>query len=282
MAAGIRLVVSDVDGTLLDPAGVVSRGTLEALGGLRHAGVMFALATSRRWTGTVPLAQQLGLAAPLILYDGALIREYPSGEMLGADALDPASAQLAAEALAAHGLQPIAQYCDSRGEYLRVAESATHPEWTEEYLERFASQTRRVRLDLLSDQDVGPLRLVAFGPISVLRRAAVALAHLHVGRQLLLAGSYGLAELTIFSRSASKGAALARIVEYYGMSLEETLAVGDGLNDISMLRAAGLGVAMGHAPRRVRAAAHAVTASNEEDGLALAIGRYVLATAGAG
>ena len=58
--------------------------------------------------------------------------------------------------------------------------------------------------------------------------------------------------------------------------LDETMAIGDGANDISMLRAAGVGVAMGQAPRRVRAIADAVTTSNAEDGLARAIEQYAL------
>jgi hypothetical protein len=109
-----------------------------------------------------------------------------------------------------------------------------------------------------------------------LRRAAVALAHIYAGRQLLLTGSYGLAELTVFARTASKGGALIHLAEHFGIALGETLAIGDGLNDVSMLRAAGLGVAMGQAPRRVRAVANAATASNAEDGFALALDRYVL------
>jgi HAD superfamily hydrolase (TIGR01484 family) len=276
MAGGIRLVVSDVDGTLLDPAGAMTPRTHVALARLRQAGVTFALATSRRWTGAVPVAQQLDFAAPLILYDGALIREFPSGEVLRADTLEASSAHMAAVVLAAHGLQPIAQYCDATGEHLRVAETAKHPEWTEDYLPRFAAQIMFVGLDRLCDWNQAPLRVVAFGPISVLRRAAVALAHLHAGRQLLLTGSYGMAELTIFARTVSKGSALVHLAELFGIALEETLAIGDGLNDVSMLRVAGLGVAMGHAPRRVRAAADIATASNEEDGFALALERYVL------
>ncbi len=276
MVTSIRLVASDVDGTLLDPNGEMTPRTRETLVRLQQAGVTFALATSRRWTGAIPVAQQLDFTAPLILYDGALIREFPSGDVLRAETLDRDRAQMATEVLAAHEVQPIAQYCDATGEYLRVADSAKHPEWTDDYLTRFATQIRYVGLDQLCEWDPAPLRVVAFGPVTVLRRAAVALAHIHAGRQLLLTGSYGMAELTVFARMVSKGDALAHIAEHYSVTLRESLAIGDGLNDISMLRAAGLGVAMGHAPRRVRAVADAITASNEEDGFALALERYVL------
>ncbi len=277
MSERFRLVASDVDGTLLDPKGEVSARSRAALDGLVRERVVFALATSRRWTGALPIAQKLGFDLSLILYDGALIREYPGGEVLRADTLAPAHGQLAAEIMAEHALQPIAQYCDSTGEYLRVATTAPHPEWTDDYLIRFGNQARLVPLGQLCLWEAAPLRVVAFGPLSVLRRAAVALARVQAGRQLLLTGSYGMAELTVFSPTASKGSALVHLAERFDITLEQTLAIGDGLNDISMLRAAGLGVAMRHAPRRVRAVADALTASNEEDGFALAIERYVLA-----
>jgi Cof subfamily protein (haloacid dehalogenase superfamily) len=277
MAVNIRLVASDVDGTLLNPAGELTPRTRTTLARLHEAGVTFALATSRRWTAVLPIAQKLGFAIPLILCDGALIREFPSGEVLRLDPLEPRNAQLASEVLAAHELQPIAQYYDVTGEHLRASTFSPHPEWTEDYFRRFSNQIQLVDLDNVSDGAVGPLRVVAFGPVSALRRAAVALARLHVGRQLMLTGSYGMAELTVFGHTVSKGGALLHLAARFGVPLQQTLAIGDGLNDISMLRAAGLGVGMGNAPRRVRAAADVLTASNEEDGFAQALERYVLA-----
>src|SRR6185437_2521271 len=114
----------------------------------------------------------------------------------------------------------------------------------------------------------------AFAPVSVLRRVAVDLSVSDCGRQLLLTGNFGMAELTLFAADASKGNALATLARSLAIPLEETMAIGDGLNDISMLRTAGLGVAMGHAPRRVRANADVVTASNAEDGMAQALEAY--------
>src|SRR5262249_11453126 len=68
-----RLVAMDVDGTLLDEHGELSLGTQAVLQRLSAAGVILALATSRRLTGTMPVAEALGLRSPLIIYDGAQI-----------------------------------------------------------------------------------------------------------------------------------------------------------------------------------------------------------------
>lgn len=272
----IRLVATDVDGTLLDPQGCVTPRTYAAIQASLDSGVTVVLATARRWTGASLAASALNFRGPMILFDGAMTRAYPDGEVLAAAPLDRAFAQRVADTMASFGIQPIAQYSSNFDEYLHVAEEAVHPEWTAAYLPGFRHQIRFRPAAQLCDVSADPMRLVALGPIGVLRRVAVDMATSGCGRQLLLTGNYGTAELTIFASSASKGNALVALVRSLNIPLEETLAIGDGSNDISMLRVAGVGVAMGQAPRRVRASANMVTASNTEDGLAQVIERYVL------
>ena len=272
----IRLIATDLDGTLLDPQGCVTPRTRAAIDALTASGVVLALATARRWTGAALAAASVAFQGPVIVFDGAMIRSYPDGEILSASPLGSAVAQRAAEAMATYGIQPIVQFSDHYDEYLHVAEEAANPAWTADYLPAFHQQIRYCPVNQLCDSGVDPMRLVAFGPIGVLRRTAVDLAAYNCGRQLLLTGNYGVAELTMFSPSASKGQALTALADSLGISLEETMAVGDGVNDVSMLRAAGLGVAMGQAPRRVRASADLVTASNAEDGLAQVIEDVIL------
>src|SRR5258707_1031491 len=107
------------------------------------------------------------------------------------------------------------------------------------------------------------------------RRAAGALEALPCGVQLLRTGGYGAAELTVFSPAASKGTALLNLASKLGIAEHETFAIGDGVNDISMLRAAGMSVAMAHADKRTRASARAVAAAGED--AATGISRGVLA-----
>lgn len=272
----IRLVVTDVDGTLLDPGGCLTPRTREVIQALTTSGVTLALATGRRWTGASVAASSFDFLGPMIHMDGAMIRMYPDGEMLHSAPLDRVIAQRAAEAMARYGLQPIAQYSDHTDDFLHVSQEAAHPEWTATYLPAFQHQTRYLPVAQLCDIAVDPIRLAAFAPLSILRRVAVDLASHDCGRQLLLLGNYGVAELTLFSSAVSKGNALTLLARHLDIPLEETMAVGDGANDISMLRAAGLGVAMGQAPRRVRAMADVVTTSNAEDGLARAVEQYAL------
>ena len=275
----IRLVAIDVDGTLLDPQGCVTPRTFAAIQMLTTSGVIVTLATGRRWTGASVAASALDFCGPMIHMDGAVTRSYPDGKMLSAASLDRFIAQRAAEALVSYGIQPIVQYSDHVDEYLHVTDEAAHPAWTAAYISAFRQQIRFRPVAQLCDAAVDPMRLVAFAPLPVLRRVAVDLASPECGRQLLLDGNYGTAELTMFSALASKGNALAMLASTLDIPLEETMAIGDASNDISMLRVAGLGVAMGQASRRVRATADVVTGSNAEDGLAQALETYVLGLA---
>ncbi|MGE5333992.1 MAG: HAD family hydrolase [Nitrososphaerota archaeon] len=272
----IRLVVTDLDGTLLDPRGCLTPRARAAIQALADAGVTLALATGRRWTGAAQAAAQFDFRGPLIAFDGAMIRSHPDGKILHAAPLDRIAAQRVADAMVRYGIQPIVQFSSPEEEFLHVAAEAANPEWTAAYLPAFRDQVRFCPAAELCSVASDPLRLAAFAPTTVLRRVAVDLASPNYGRQLLLIGNYAISELTFFSPLASKGSALATLARMLGIGLEETMAIGDGVNDVSMLRAVGLGVAMGHAPRRVRAAAHVVTASNAEDGVAKALETYVL------
>ncbi|MGH2485225.1 MAG: HAD family hydrolase, partial [Ktedonobacterales bacterium] len=144
------------------------------------------------------------------------------------------------------------------------------------YLSNYTPQTTVVPVEELVPDGSSPLRVLAFGPLDTLERAAADLAGSRGATQVLLQGNYGAAELTVFSPTASKGNALLRLARRLDIPRERTLAIGDGLNDISMLRLAGLGVAMGNANATVRAASRAVAGNVDEDGAALAIERYCL------
>jgi hydroxymethylpyrimidine pyrophosphatase-like HAD family hydrolase len=74
----------------------------------------------------------------------------------------------------------------------------------------------------------------------------------------------------------SKHVAIARLADHLGIPMTAVMAIGDSFNDLEMLTSVGLGVAMGNAPEAIQAVAGAVTARCEEDGVALALERYVL------
>jgi Cof subfamily protein (haloacid dehalogenase superfamily) len=273
-----RLVVSDIDGTLLNEQGTLTAETRRAVMALEKAGICFALATSRRWTGARPIAQALGLSIPLILYDGIQTRGFPGGEVLDEQHLDSVKAEQAALVMAKHHLQPILQYGDRHRERLVVGllpDGQAHSNHAAQYLSNFADQVQEVPLEVLARLDPNPLRLVAFGLHDHLLAAAEEIAVLECGWQILPYGSYGAAELSIFAPSASKGTATMALCRQLGISREEVLAIGDGPNDVSLLSVAGFGVAMANGSQDAKAIAQAIAPSNRENGAAVAIMRYV-------
>ncbi len=282
----IRLIASDLDGTLLDPDGGLAPRTLAALSAAHEAGVVTVLATARRYTGAEPIARAIGSVGAVITFDGAQIRQFPDGAILESARLSALHGQLAAELMYTHGLRPIAQHSDIEGERLIVGPQPEAPEWSRAYLDAVAPLVSPSSLDTVCAGHPDPVRVVAFGPAPRVRSVARLIAGhptfapapaagapaVHV----LSAGNYGAAELTVLPAGASKGAALTRVARHFGVPLRQVLALGDGVNDISMFRVAGLSVAMGNASKALLRVAHSTTASNREDGAAQAIERYVL------
>jgi Cof subfamily protein (haloacid dehalogenase superfamily) len=276
LEARIRLVVTDIDGTLLDPAGRISAEALAMLQRVAAGGATVCLATSRRWSGAYSVAEELDLPCPLILYDGAITRQYPSGETLASHPLQRVAAQQAAEALAAHGLRPIAQYWGPDGESMRTIPADPEGDYAARFVGRFAQQIQVVPLGALTEGQDTLLRVVAFAPHDLLLAVAESTADSRLGAQFLEMGGYEMAELTYFAPGASKGAALLALAERLAIPVAETFAIGDGLNDISMLTVAGTSVAMAGAPPSVRRAAQFVTSSNDEEGFARALALHAL------
>ncbi|HEX4714679.1 MAG TPA: Cof-type HAD-IIB family hydrolase [Ktedonobacteraceae bacterium] len=281
-SAEIKLIAIDIDGTLLRPDGQISPRTCAAIQAARDAGMIVTLATARRYIGAHAIATALGIELPLIVYDGALIVSHPSQTILVSQTLAPALIQQTIEVFQRYHLQPIIQPCESG---LCLNEEV----WTglveydnpglATYLLAGRDRTRRMSYELLQSSSTNVLRVAAFAEEEVLQRMLPAITELPCSWIFAPHGSYQSAELAVMQPGCSKASGIATLAAYYGIALEQVMAIGDSYNDLEMLRLAGWGVAMGQAPESVKAAANAITASNLEDGVALALERYALAPA---
>jgi Cof subfamily protein (haloacid dehalogenase superfamily) len=272
----IKLLVIDIDGTLLTPQKRITSRTLAAIRAAQETGVTVTLATARRYHNTAPIATELGIAIPLILYDGALILEHPQGTPLYTHRLRADIAQQAVEIMVRHHIQPIVHHINGLVEEIWTGPAEFDNAWIADYLSAFPEHTLRFPYANCCTDQPNPLRVVAFTAEEVARELAPGISALDCSWNITPRGSYNWAEVAVMGRGCTKASGVITLAERLDIPLEQVMAIGDNNNDVEMLQAVGWGVAMGQASDAVKAAARAVTASNTEDGVALAIERYIL------
>lgn len=271
----IKLIAIDIDGTLLTPQKQISSRTQAAIRAAQEAGIVVTLATARRYENSRPFADLLGISVPLITCDGAFIMRHPEGTVLHTHLLEAAIAQQAVDILIAHDIQPVIHHVNGTMEETWSGHVEFDNPGLEGYFQEFPHVRRMAHSILCLDQP-HPIRVVAFAGQEAIARVAPAISALPCSWNTIERGNYGTAEITVMHQDCSKATGVAALSAHLGIPMSQVMAIGDNHNDLAMLVAAGWGVAMGQAPELVKASADAVTATNLEDGVAVAIERYAL------
>jgi Cof subfamily protein (haloacid dehalogenase superfamily) len=252
----------------------VRRADREAVAALLERGVHVTLCTGRMFSGTQPLALELGLDAPLACVDGSHVAHSRTGEALSCSGLTSEAIRLLCDVLRRH----------KAASFALSDELLFHDEDGEEHLDymRLWSRETRVVSGLLRQDSWHRGRTVpailALATQDRIRAAERALA----GRASTLLQTIVFESQSVFAdgtrpwallvRAAGidKGTGIEWLARHYGLSLDEVVAVGDWVNDIPMLKRAGLSFAMAQAPDGVRLAANELLASDDESGGAIA------------
>ncbi len=271
-----KLLVIDIDGTLLNPEGEITPYTLATVQAAQEAGIVVTLATARRYLNTAQIAHALGLIGPIILYDGALIVQHPQASVLYSRPLQAEIAQEAVDLLVRHKVQPVVHPNDGLAEEVWTGPPELDNLWLDAYFAAYPDRMRRLPYANLCAGHPDPRRVVTFTSEELIAGLIPEVAALPCSWTTIKRGSYGSAELVVMDQGCSKASGVAALAQSLGIAMREVMALGDNNNDIAMLQAVGWGVAMGQAPEQVKVAANAVTASNKEDGVAQAIERYAL------
>ncbi|SRR6266487_2048637 len=277
--ASIKMVVIDIDGTLLTPEGTITEPTLAAVQAAQQLGIVVTLATARRYCNTIKIANELGLDSSLILYDGAIIIQHPHKTILHIHPLQTEVGQQAVELLVRHKLQPVVHPATGIAEQIWTGPADYDNPWVEAYFTSVPEQVHRMSFETLCTGHPDPIRVVAFASEEIIHTLLPEVSALDCRWTITSRGNYGSAELAIMNPTCSKASGVAELAEYLTIPLEQIMAIGDNNNDIEMLGIVGWGVAMGQASEAVKLAARAVTASNWDNGVALAIERYALRSA---
>ncbi len=266
-AARIRLIALDLDGTLVGANLTISARVQASIAAARERGVEITIVTGRMFAAAKPFASALGIAGPLVCYQGAAIYEAAGGTLLRET---PVRQDVTREVLAWAAERGVHAQCYSDDRifvdhinrfsqrYYEVAkvEATLVPSLREAFAER-----PTIKLVLVDDPPRCEEHIVALRPL-LGDRAYITRSHIDF--------------VEVLSPDINKGEALAFVAQRYGATLEETLAVGDAWNDVPLIAAAGIGVAMGSGPPELLASADAVVGDVAHDGVAEAIERFVL------
>ena len=280
-----RLLAVDLDGTLLNPDSEVDSDDADALRHAADSGMVVLIATGRGYQSAMRLRgvlEDLAVPAYLALHNGALVLD-PSGAELWRTTMDAEAVADALPPVRAAGLHPMLYVGAAGGggaEVRLVLEDAAR----RSPLAQFYLRTKRGILETADDVAAaahrGVLGIVSFGTRAEVVAGAAALAHLD-GRIVSWWGPFPSADaLEAVAPGGTKRHAVQRLAGRLGLTARDVVAIGDNSNDLEMLRYAGTAVAMANATPEVRAAAHFVTASNAEAGVAAALQRITAAGPG--
>lgn len=267
-----KLLVLDVDGTLLNDEREISKRTLAALLKVQQMGVRIVLASGRPTYGLMPLAKTLELGnygGFVLSYNGCQIIKAQNGEILFERRINPEMLPYLEKKARKNGFAIFTYHDD-----ILITDSPDN-----EYIknEALLNNLKIIREDEFSTAiDFAPCKCML---VSDKEKALIGLEQ-HWEKRL--AGTLDAFRsepyfLEVVPCGVNKANTLGALLEHLGVTREEVIAVGDGVCDVTMLQLAGMGVAMGHSQDSVKVCADYVTASNEEDGVALAVEKLILA-----
>ena len=265
----IKLLVLDLDGTVLRPDGSLSNTLALTVSEVRSHGIMVMLATGRMTRSAEVYWMQLDLGTgPLIAYNGSMVVEMPTQNPWFAWHLSDKLAKLVIqEAMKADILTQV--YVGNELWLSKEDERAEH------YI-RANHIPGDVKFgDSILEWPLPPIKILLQDEPDKLDQFRTYLSPRMLGLQGRLFKSQA-DYLEIVPAGVGKGPALTKVAERLNIKHHNIMAIGDAENDLDMLKMVGLGVAMGQAPDFVRQAADVVTRSLEEDGAVYAIHRWLL------
>ncbi len=261
----IKVVALDLDGTLLRSDVTVSQATVEALAATTAAGIRAVIVTARPPRFVKRLAATAGLTGLAICSNGAIVHDIDLGHTTVCGPLPICTARAAARAIEA--VLPGAAFAVETGWQAVVGPGYGH---------RASGEDSRI--EAATDQELWSctdtcVKLLAWSAAPV-TDALLELAGsaLPAGTCVTYSGAAGMLE--VHAAGVSKVATLSRLCRQWGVTAAEVAAFGDMPNDLPMLRWAGHAVAVANAHPSVRAIAHEVTASNDDDGVAAVLCRW--------
>ena len=270
----IKLIALDLDGTLLNMEKKVPQGNYQALKEGEKAGIQIVPATGRGVGGIPPMIRELPGANYAITTNGAVVADLKNNKAIKTCGLSNEMIQR---------ILNIAKKYHSATDPFIDGRAITEPasiDHMDEFglspeMQKLIRDTREVVPNVMeyvkttgAEAEKVNIFMADLEEREVLRKELMAIPELSISSSM-----YN--NLEVNAKGADKGSALLWLADYLGIDREETMSFGDGENDIPMIQAAGIGVAMENALDTVKAAADMITLKNDEDGVAAAIRKII-------
>ena len=259
----IRMIVTDLDGTLLAGKSKLPEGNIIALKRAMEAGVQVVIASGRMIEATLPIARAIGVNAPLSLFNGAMAYDMNRDEILSGTVIPRETAVAVLKALEARGVY--VQAFPGRGYYM---EEKNH--WTEYYEAKIGVLGTAVGEKLSTWLKTDVYKLLCLGNAPELNELIGELSPLFPQVTFVKSGE---THLEVVARGVDKASGMADISRLTGVKPEEMIAFGDEMNDLPMLQYVGLGYAMENAVPGVKAAIRNIAPDNLACGVARIVNR---------
>ena len=267
-----KLLVLDVDGTLLNNEKEISKRTLASLLKVQQMGIRIALASGRPTYGLMPLAKILELGnygGFIVSYNGCQIINAQNGEILFERRINPEMLPYLEKKAHKNGFGIFTYHDDTL-----LTDSPNN--------EHIRTEAKLNNLKIIKEEDFSIA--IDFAPCKCMLVSddEEALTGLEEHWKRRLNGTLDVFRsepyfLEVVPCGIDKANTLGALLSHLNITREEVIAIGDGVCDVNMLQIAGLGIAMGHSQDSVKVCADYVTASNEEDGVAQAVEKMILA-----
>ncbi|MDB5356879.1 MAG: putative hydrolase [Phycisphaerales bacterium] len=269
--AQYRMIAIDLDGTLLSPQGEVTPRAKQAVQGCLAAGLLVCFATGRNWTESRAVLDTVEHWPTAVFVGGAMVIDTEKDVTLHRTLMQPGLAAEICEYLESHGHAVLAlQDTGTAGVDYLVSGDVPLNDATRQWMEVTRASVHQVgRLGSYAHEHTIRVGICAMaGDIGVLTRELAERFGERIVYQNLMVPAYGVEVLEIFDPAVNKWEGVLHVARKHGVEPRQIVAIGDDVNDIPMIRNAGLGVAMGNARPEVQAVAKRVIGKNVDEGLA--------------
>jgi len=263
----IKMLVLDIDGTIIKKDFTYSKTLHETLLRLQENGVKVVIATGRMHPGAIPLLKELGLHTPIISYQGSMVRNWEENDDI-----------LYSKRMTAEQARRVIDFFHSKNVHINAyVNDKLYVEEDDDEIKEYVNN-RFVDYNVLDD--ITTIDLSKLDKLLCIENDQEKMAEVVQGLKEIFKDELFIVKsmkqyCEVTHPEATKGKAIEFLCKYWNIDISETMAIGDQDNDIEMIKTAGIGVAMGNGTPNLKKVADFITKDVEDDGVVFAVEKFI-------